>query len=130
MKLASFNAENLFDRVKVMNLSTWSEGKKVLNLYAKLNALFQKPVYSSRDKATILKGLRELGLGKSDESEYVLLRQNRGHLVTRPKAKPPEIVATGRDSWIGWLELKTAAVNEVATQNTARVIAEIDADIL
>jgi endonuclease/exonuclease/phosphatase family metal-dependent hydrolase len=41
-----------------------------------------------------------------------------------------EIIATGRDSWIGWVELATEAVNETGTRMTARVIADIDADIL
>ncbi len=41
-----------------------------------------------------------------------------------------EIVAAGRGSWIGWLELATEAVNETGTRMTARVIADVDADIL
>jgi len=40
-----------------------------------------------------------------------------------------QIVATGRKDWIGWLELKTERVNEIATQNTARVVREIKADV-
>jgi endonuclease/exonuclease/phosphatase family metal-dependent hydrolase len=39
-------------------------------------------------------------------------------------------VANGRDDWVGWLELKPERVNEIATQNTARVIRDVDADIL
>ena len=41
-----------------------------------------------------------------------------------------QVVATGRDAWIGWLELRTAAVSEIATQNTARVIRDVNADVL
>ena len=41
-----------------------------------------------------------------------------------------EVVAKGREDWIGWLELKTERVNEIATQNTARVIHDVKADIL
>jgi endonuclease/exonuclease/phosphatase family metal-dependent hydrolase len=58
------------------------------------------------------------------------LRKIRGQLLRRPRAGEPEIVASGRASWIGWVELKTEPVNEVATQNTARVIASLNADIL
>ena len=41
-----------------------------------------------------------------------------------------QVVANGREDWIGWLELKTERVNEIATQNTARVIRDIKADVV
>ncbi|MFA9202266.1 MAG: endonuclease/exonuclease/phosphatase family protein, partial [Candidatus Nanopelagicaceae bacterium] len=71
-----------------------------------------------------------LGLRDDDESHYVLLRQNRGRLIKRSRSSAPEIVANGRGDWIGWLELKTEAVNEIATRMTARVIKDVNADIL
>jgi endonuclease/exonuclease/phosphatase family metal-dependent hydrolase len=75
--------------------------------------------------------LDDLGVLKDDNAgEFVRLRQNRGKLLKRPKSGPVEVVATGRESWIGWLELKTERVNEIATQNTARVVKEIKADVL
>jgi endonuclease/exonuclease/phosphatase family metal-dependent hydrolase len=40
------------------------------------------------------------------------------------------VVADGRGDWIGWLELKKEAVNETATRNTARVVADVGADVL
>jgi endonuclease/exonuclease/phosphatase family metal-dependent hydrolase len=40
------------------------------------------------------------------------------------------VIANGRSDWIGWVELKREEVNEVATRSTARVINELDADIL
>jgi hypothetical protein len=33
MRLATFNVENMFDRVKAMNLDTWADGKKVLEAH-------------------------------------------------------------------------------------------------
>lgn len=39
-------------------------------------------------------------------------------------------MAEGRDSWVGWAKLKTAAVDEIAVINTGRVIRDVDADIL
>lgn len=41
-----------------------------------------------------------------------------------------EVIATGRDSWIGWTELKKAPIKEVAILNTGRVICDVNADIL
>jgi endonuclease/exonuclease/phosphatase family metal-dependent hydrolase len=71
-----------------------------------------------------------LDLSKDDDSKYVLLRQNRGRLIKRSQTGEPEIVANGRGEWIGWLELKTEAVNEIATNMTAKVIKDVNADIL
>jgi len=44
-------------------------------------------------------------LKKDDGGEFVLLRQNRGKFLKRPKQGPVEVVASGRGAWIGWLGL-------------------------
>lgn len=141
MRIASFNVENLFERAAALNHdqwtsasgenpSRWAAGRETLELYSKLNSLLRKHIYTPADKAKIIEYLARLGLEKSDESKLVLLRRNRGALVKRPRGGSMEVVATGRDDWIGWLELKREAVDEIATQNTARVLKEIDADIV
>jgi len=131
MRLASFNVENLFRRVRVMNTGSWSEGAPILAEFARLNARLQKPVYTAADKTRIVAGLKALGLGKKDDGgEYAILRQNRGHLIKRPKSGPMEVVASGRGSWIGWIELKEEAVDETATRMTAKVIDDVNADVL
>lgn len=130
MRIAAFNLENLFMRAKALNLDTWAEGKPILDAHARLNKLFQKPKYTPADKAKILAEMKALGILKKDEGEFVILRKNRGALVKRPAGKPVEVVANGRDDWIGWLELKEESVNETAVRNTARVIADVKADIL
>ena len=130
MRIASFNLENLFSRARVMNLGTWSAGQEVLADYSLLNSLLQKPVYSDADKQAILAAVHRLGLDDGDETEFVILRQNRGALLRRPQNGPPEVAAAGRGDWIGWLELKTEAVNEIATEMTARVIQDVNPDIL
>ena len=130
MRIAAFNVENLFNRAKALNNETWAEGKPVLEAYARLSKLFEKERYSAADKRAILKELDVLGLKKSDESEYVWLRRSRGALLKRPRSGPVEVVADGRGDWIGWLDLKTEILNETAIRNTARVIADVKADIL
>lgn len=74
--------------------------------------------------------LLELGLEKSDRGPLVMLGQNRGDLVKRPKSGGLEIVAEGRADWVGSLELIPAPIDEEAMRNTARVMIELKADIL
>jgi hypothetical protein len=130
LKIASYNVENLFARAKALNLDRWSEGKPVLELFASLNALLQKPSYSAPDKTRILDKLKALGLKNDDTGEFVVLRQNRGRLIKRPRNGPAQIVANGRGDWIGWVELRTEAVSEVATRNTAQVIRDVNPDVV
>jgi len=130
MRVASFNVENLFDRAKAMKLA-WEDGREILERYARINQLLNKPVYTDEDKKEIKDLLRKLGLAKKDDGgKYALLRQIRGRLLRRPKAGGIEIVATGRPSWIGWVELKSEPVDELAMEHTAMVLRDVAADIV
>jgi endonuclease/exonuclease/phosphatase family metal-dependent hydrolase len=129
MRLASFNVENLFDRARVMNMANWKDGAGTLADFAELNGILARPQYGAADKKQIAKLLKSLGLEKSDESQFVILRQNHGRLVKRGR-NGLEVVANGRSDWIGWLELQVEAVDETATQNTGCVIGELGADVL
>jgi endonuclease/exonuclease/phosphatase family metal-dependent hydrolase len=131
MKLASYNVENLFMRARALNGSGFSaEGRKILKAQADINSILGKDNYTATDKKKIIELLDTLGLKKSDESKFAILRQNRGHLVKRPTSGPIQVVANGRSDWIGWVDLTVEQVNEAATRNTARVVKTIDADVL
>ncbi|AJO78208.1 endonuclease/exonuclease/phosphatase family protein [Pseudomonas chlororaphis] len=130
MRLATYNVENLFNRAKAMNLEGWAEGKPVLEAFARLNQLLGEPTYSAQDKVRMVSLLTELGLAASDRGPFVILRQNRGSLVKRPKAGGLEIVANGRTEWVGSLELIEAPVDLEAMRNTARVMIDLKADVL
>ena len=131
MKLASYNVENLFQRAKAFNLATWDEGREVLQWQAELNRILGKTKYSGQDKKKIVDLMKKLKIDKKDDGgPFVILRQNHGDLVKRPKSGPIEIVADGRNDWIGWVDLKYEEVDEVATRNTAQVIRDLQADVL
>ena len=97
--------------------------------FAQLNELLAKDVYTDPDKAAIVDLLKGLGLRSSDESKWAVLRQNRGRLLRRSPGKDPVVVAKGRSSWLGWLELKKEPLSDVSIQNTGRVLKELAADV-
>jgi endonuclease/exonuclease/phosphatase family metal-dependent hydrolase len=129
MKIAAYNVENLFDRAKAFNEDN-VEAKQVVKQEAELNALFQKAEYKPVHKKKMLELLDALGILKTDEGPFVILRRIRGQFIKRPRNGTIEIVANGRGQWIGWVEHKTTHVNEIAIMNTGRVIRDVDADIL
>ena len=130
-RIASYNVENLFERPRAMRLGTWEQGRPILEQHARINELINQAQYSAADKTEMLDLLTKLGLNGSDEGgPFARLRQVREKLVKRPPGKPVEIVANGRADWIGWVELKTEPVDELAMRHTARVMKDIDAEIL
>ena len=130
MRLASFNVENLFDRAKLLNGKDWDETRSELDAFAAFQALLEKSTYSSADKDQIVAYLIKFGMKNSDTGPNVIMRRNRGQLVRRKKDGSLEIIASGRQDWIGWIELREEPVNEHAIMNTARVIKDVDADVI
>jgi len=135
VRIAAFNVENLFDRAKVFNAGSPGEAnplQNILDANAELNGLFEKPNYTAANKARMLVLFEELGLLNSSESKFAWLRRIRGKIIRRPRDRtlPREIVASGRDDWIGWVELKTEPVDEIAMELTARVLFDSGADVI
>lgn len=129
MKIAAFNVENLFDRARAFNEER-SVSQPIIKATAELNNLFEKPVYSAANLRRMRELIVALDLEKSDKGDFVLLRQIRGRMISRPRGRPFELKAKGRGDWVGWVELRTAPVNAVAVMNTGRVIRDVNADIL
>jgi endonuclease/exonuclease/phosphatase family metal-dependent hydrolase len=129
MKLASYNVENMFLRpLALYDPVTKAANEPVLQAFARLTTLLAKDSYAA-DKAEILELLHTLELGHEfPDSRWAVLQEVRDWLLTPPD-KPLDVQAKGRHDWIGWVELKKGEINETATQNTARVMAEIDADV-
>ena len=130
MKIAAFNVENLFERPKAFNESNNTISRKVIDAVAELNNLFEKSRYLDEDKTRMLQLVEELELNRFNAGPFALIRKIRGSIFKRPRSGGIEVVARGREDWIGWAELKKSPVNEVAVLNTGRVIRDVDASIL
>jgi endonuclease/exonuclease/phosphatase family metal-dependent hydrolase len=141
LRLATFNVENLFERAKALNTTTWVQSEPVLQAFERFNTLANNPVYSVADKQAMLAALETLQvlqrtpagalrLNRDPFSAWALLRENRGDFLKQPRSGDAQIVASGRGGWIGWVELLPEPVDETAIRMTAKVIDEVAADIL
>jgi len=130
MRIAAFNVENLFNRARALDQRTWSVGRPVLEAYQRVCALLEEPVYTDEVKHDVLRELGRLGLRGGDTAKFARLRQNRGRLLRRSRDGQVRVVAGGRADWIGWVELTTDRVDELALVNTARVLQDVGADIV
>lgn len=99
MRIAAFNVENSFDRLKAFNREQPPERLKALGDHAALNKLFERSSYSAAAKAQMLTLMEDLGVLNDDIGRLVILWKIRGNLIRRPRdrSKPREIVADGRD---------------------------------
>jgi endonuclease/exonuclease/phosphatase family metal-dependent hydrolase len=108
-RLATFNCENLYGRPKIFG-ETKVTSMKLLDKIGELQNELTKEKFD-HDKIKAL---------KADLKGYVTINDIRGK---HTKAK-------GVNEWFGWIEFSRQAPNEEAVLNTARVINDVDADIL
>src|SRR5688572_8841345 len=143
IKIASFNVENLFARPKAFNATDLTVAEPILAAYAEVNALIKRPAYTAANKTRIRDLLVVLDIyyvnaqgairrRETPFPKWAWLRKNRGTFDREPTdaTQNVEITATGRGDWIGWIELAKNPTNEVGTRMTARVIQEVNPDIL
>lgn len=132
LRVASFNLENLFTRPAAMNQDNDEDGRQAIEDHAIANAIAEKEVYSEEDKNKLLELTERYKWHHRDppKSALVQLQKIRGQLFRKPQNGPVQVVASGRDKWVGWFELLCEDVKWKATYNTGRVIKEVNPDIL
>jgi len=133
MRIATFNVESLFRRPSALNQKSWKDGRPILNDFQRFSEIIAKEAYSASDKNALAEIIKryKLQTRKAYQTDFFILNEVRGKLFKVPKgAEEPEIIVNGRAGWDGWLELKKDEISSEAIENTARVIKEVNADIL
>lgn len=143
MKLASYNLENLFVRPAIMNLSSWKEGvdgmlhgfvegKPSLDDIAALNDLIAKKAYSNQDKQDIKAILDKYEFGNRNRHDRPFaIVEVREKLFKVPKGTlETEVVADGRNDWVGWIDLVREEISYESTFFTAKVLHALNADVV
>jgi len=128
MKIATFNIQNLFHRDK--SLVKIQAGNAVINWLNEMDHLMRKYSKTASDPDRIKDLSFLLGFGKISRKSYAVMRRRGGELFFQGCYSSGEIQANSLTDWNGWVALQTLPVDPFSTQNKARVIAEVNADVL
>ena len=127
MKIATFNVQNLFHRDRSLLQKT--RGKCVSEWIAEFDSLLTKERSSSNTER--LKELSFLlGFDKTYQNPYVVMRKKAGELYLKGMNCSKELKSGELTDWNGWIKVQTLPIDPEATNHKAKVISEIDPDIL
>src|SRR3990172_3060384 len=133
LRIATFNANNLFSRAKVFQLPGFSKkAGQILDDIHELSALLEQDSYKGATAARIKKLLEQYEFHKKPPQErWFDINQVRNKLFSiSQEKKSVNIQAAGRKSWVGWVELTREVPDEASIQNTGRVIQALKADVI
>ncbi len=128
MKIATFNIQNLFHRDK--SLVEKTIGKNLTDWMQELDALMRKSKALLKDQDRIRELSFLLGFEKTYPRPYAVMRRKAGLLYLKGIHHSTETKASNLTNWNGWIELQTTPIAPTATDNKAKVIAYVNADIL
>jgi len=118
--IGSFNCHNLFERSKLLNLSNNQKG---VNLLEKAAILKEELCKKSYDAQKIMSLYNEL-------KSYIDIVEIWGKLFKRKGYAIVGLEAKGVDDWYGYPILKRENFTDATIKNTARVISNINSDII
>lgn len=132
IRIGTYNVNNLFERAAAMQLEGFSpDSAAILQDVQQLNTLLEKDSYAGATGTQIKALLEKYDFHKSKPNRWFTINEIRNKLYSvKQDGSGVTIVAKGRKSWLGWVELIREEVSEVSMENTARVIKAVSADVL
>ncbi len=128
MKIASYNIQNIFHRDTHLikqyaeeHMEAWTE--EFENLMLKHRPC-EKDYTRMRELSVLL------GFHKPSYEPYLTMRRKSGQLHIQKGKSSREYKANHLTNWNGWIKLNSIPINDIAIQNKANVINDVDPDIL
>ena len=125
-RLATYNVENLFGRAKVLNFASFETGDDKLKKIGELQSILEKANYSAADRTKAGDLYNEL----YDVIGYNILRSDFGYYLFRKHNGSYRLVPERSSQWQGFLTFDRDRFSGDTSRHTARVIKEVDADVL
>ncbi|WPZ00055.1 hypothetical protein [Christiangramia sp. OXR-203] len=128
MKIATFNVQNLFHRDRSF-LEKPYEDCSVEWLY-EIDLLLGKIHKSDKDNERLRELSYMVGIDNSLQLPYAVIKRKSGFLFLKGMNYSKELKAGELTDWNGWIALQNAPLEPLAIDNKARVIADVNPDIL
>ncbi len=128
MKIATFNIQNIFHRNTHL-VKQYAEDNKDIWIQEFEN-LKRKYRPNNKDYTRMRDLSILIGFHSPTKEPYLTMRRKSGQLYIQKGELFREYKANHLTDWNGWVKLSTTPINEIATQNKARVIDDVNPDIL
>ncbi len=125
VRVATYNAENLFGRAKIFNFyrNDIIEGK--LQIVGELQDELRKTVYDKKKIISLYKQVQ-------DYIKFNVMHSSVGHkiIIYSKKTKKYTVKPSGSKDWFGFIEFKRDIFDDIVQKNITKVIKAVNADIL
>lgn len=128
MKIATFNIQNLFHRDRSFRERPFSKCNN--DWQTEIDDLLGKNIKKLEDYERIRELSPLVGMDNSNQLPYAVLRRKAGFLFLKGKNYSKELKASELTDWNGWVALQNYPLAPIAIENKARVIADVNPDIL
>ncbi|MFS4493552.1 hypothetical protein [Maribacter sp. 2308TA10-17] len=128
MKVATFNIQNLFHRHTDMVELEYEIKSEIWK--EEFESLFSKSQKTSLDYNRMRELANLLGFHQAPHTSYLSMKNIEGSLHVKSSLQVMETKASYLSNWNGWTRLKSVPITKKAIFNKAKVILEVDPDIV